>query len=226
MSHLAFFPSPIHLPLTPILTTPDTLEYMVSCTCHVAPSYIHFPSPSRRRKARTTIMIPFLLLVPLLALLNFAAALGLPSPLVFAPALDALTIASSSAALPILYDSSDPEAVRIAVTTFAQDVLRVTGVQPEVYADALPDGISAAIIVGTLGSLLLKSVRGAGNAPSEAEDSAQAPLANGKKRELDESDWESFEARIVSQPLKGVKEALVVAGSDRVSSSPAAVTVV
>lgn len=146
------------------------------------------------------------LLVPLLFLVQLVAALGLPNVLTFAPSNGALTLASSAAAaLPILYDSGDSEAIHIAVRTFAEDILRVTGVKPEVYADTLPDGTASAIIAATVGSALLQRLGKKRTKPS-TEDHL-APL-DGK--------WESFDARVVSEPLEGLDEALVVAGSDRV----------
>lgn len=163
-------------------------------------------------------MILFLI-IPLLALLNFAAALGLPNPLLFTPSPNALTIASSSAALPILYDSADPEAIRIAVATFAEDILRVTGVKPDVYADALPDGANVAVIVGTISSVLLKGVRRPVADGNGQANGAQKPLA--ADGEPGKDDWESFDARVVTHPIKGVDEALVISGSDRVSDGRA-----
>lgn len=157
-----------------------------------------------------------LLVLSLLAPLNLVAGLGLPNALVFEPSPDALTIASASGALPILYDSGDPEAVHIAVNTFAEDVQRVTGVKPEIYQDDLPNGSSAAIIVGTIGSVLLRNVRCSFENKNTHSDGAQTSFAG--YASMSENDWESFNARVVAQPLKGIEEALVIAGSDKVSS--------
>ncbi|BEJ10592.1 hypothetical protein CspHIS471_0100140 [Cutaneotrichosporon sp. HIS471] len=145
------------------------------------------------------------------ALLNMVAGLGLPNPLVFEPSTGALKLASASGALPILYDPGDPEAVHIAVATFAEDVQRVVGVRPELHDGALPPGTTAAIIVGTVSSTLLKRVRdhvgGRLEIPHE-----QLPLA---APGLSTDDWEAFDARVISRPIDGIDEALVITGSDR-----------
>ncbi|BEJ01309.1 hypothetical protein CcaverHIS631_0511660 [Cutaneotrichosporon cavernicola] len=145
------------------------------------------------------------------ALLNTVAGLGLPNPLVFEPSTGALKLASASGALPILYDSGDPEAVHIAVATFAEDVLRVVGVKPELNAGVLPPGTTAAIIVGTVGSTLLKCVRDHAGDSFEIPHE-QLPLA---APGLSTDDWEAFDARVISRPIDGIDEALVITGSDR-----------
>ena len=102
--------------------------------------------------------------------------------------------------IPILLDSQDDVAVHIAARTFAEDVRRVTGLKPALYNDTLPTEIHSAIIVGTIGSKAIESL------------SIQSHVdLKGK--------WESYDARVISKPLDNVKEALVVAGSDRVGSS-------
>ncbi len=156
---------------------------------------------------------PMLVLVVLLGLLSIVAGLGLPNPLVFEPSPDALTLASASGALPILYDSGDPEAVHIAVNAFADDIFRVTGVKPDVLTQ-LPPGIRAAIIVGTVNSELLAHVR------TRPVDSAQVPLPPSGLSGA----WEAFDAHVVSSPLGGLDEALVITGSDRVRTAPSLLT--
>lgn len=158
-------------------------------------------------------MLP--LILALLAAVNLVAGLGLPNPLIFEQSADALTLASVSTAIPILYDSSDPEAVRIAVTTFAEDVFRVAGVKPDVYADALPSGTRTAIVVGTVHSALLQRVRlQASRGHTVDANSRQVPLD--VPESLLAGQWEAFDARVLSHPLEGLDKALVITGSDRV----------
>ena len=97
-------------------------------------------------------------------------------------------------ALPLLLDSKDNVAIHIAARTFANDVYRVTGVRPEMYNDTLPNGTRDAIIIGTQGSGLIGNVRGAG---------------------IPEGQWESYDARVVLDPVESMDRALVIVGSDR-----------
>lgn len=112
---------------------------------------------------------------------------------------NAILLAGDGAALPILVDSADSEAIHIAVRTFADDVERVTGLRPEVYKDSLPKGHRGpAVIAATAGSSLLSSLKG-----------RSVGDLKGK--------WESYHTSVVKEPCAGVKEGIVVAGSDRVS---------
>lgn len=101
-------------------------------------------------------------------------------------------------AAPLLLDSQDDVAVHIAALTFADDVKKVTGLKVALYNDTLPGHIKTAIIVGSIESRVVRDVKGVN---------------------LDglEGKWESYDARVMSKALKGLDEALVVVGSDRVS---------
>lgn len=101
-------------------------------------------------------------------------------------------------AAPILLDSSDDYAIHIAAVNFAKDIERVTGVRPRVYNDTLPKGTTTAVVVGTSGSGLVGGI------------------GLEHVREL-EGKWEAFDARVV-QRVRGLEEALVISGSDRVST--------
>ena len=103
-------------------------------------------------------------------------------------------------ALPILLDSHDDIAIHIAASTFANDIGEVTGVTPKLHNDTLPDGHGKAIIVGSAGSRLVSRLG--------------ADRYDGLKGK-----WESYDVRIRSKPLDSVDEALVVVGSDRVSTA-------
>ena len=112
---------------------------------------------------------------------------------------DAILLAGGGAALPILVDSADSEGIHIAARTFADDVERVTGLRPEVHKDSLPKGHRGpAVIAATAGSSLLSSLK-------------SRPISDLKGK------WESYYTSVLDGPCAGVKEGIVVAGSDRVS---------
>ena len=109
------------------------------------------------------------------------------------------TLVESKTAIDIFVDSADDPAVIRAVGDLKADIGRVAGVQPNVKNTTI--GLSSrAVIVGTLGK-------------SPVVD---ALVAAGK---LDVSQvqghWESFAVQTVDAPVKGVDQALVIAGSDR-----------
>jgi hypothetical protein len=165
-------------------------------------------------------------LLTLLLALPFALALGIPNILSFTASDSALTFASSSSALPILIDSHDSEALHIAVATFAEDILRVTGIRPEIHSDVLPNGTSSAVIAATIGSALMKRVKRR-SVSTTSGSQTQTPFVGGSGSggpggpgsEL-EGKWEAYDVRVLEQPLDGLKEGIVVTGSDRVSVSP------
>ena len=100
---------------------------------------------------------------------------------------------------PIIIDGGDDEAIHIAAHFFARDIERVTGLRPEIYNDTAPKGTESAIVIGSVDSGLVK---------------AQEPKWTGEMR----GRWEVWDARVVrGKEIKGVKEALMLTGSDRVS---------
>ncbi|WVQ84804.1 hypothetical protein IAT38_006961 [Cryptococcus sp. DSM 104549] len=103
-------------------------------------------------------------------------------------------------ATPFLLSSSDDQAIHVAAQTFAEDVYKVTGHRPELYNDTLPNDVERAVVVGSVGSNLIKATGG------KEEKAVREKLA-GK--------WESYDVRWEEKPLKGLKEALVIVGSDR-----------
>jgi hypothetical protein len=108
-----------------------------------------------------------------------------------------LASAKDKHATPILLDSEDDEAIHIAAHSFAKDVERVTGVKPRVYNNTLPQGTKQAIMVGSAGSGLIGGI--------------------GLQHVTDmQGKWEVFDARVVER-VRGLDEAVVIAGSDRVS---------
>lgn len=102
----------------------------------------------------------------------------------------------------IMYDAtSEPSVVGTAVGLLASDIEKVTGKCPSVSGNgSVPASCRYAVIAGTLGhsSLIDALVR---------------------ERKIDVSsisgDWERYAVRLVEAPLKGVRRALVVVGSDR-----------
>jgi hypothetical protein len=102
-------------------------------------------------------------------------------------------------ALPLLLDSKDDDAIHLAAASFARDVEKVTGVRPHLYNNTLPKGTKRCIMVGSAGSGL---VGGMGLEHVEK--------MKGK--------WEAFDVRVVDK-ARNLEEALVISGSDRVSSS-------
>ncbi|WWD20430.1 hypothetical protein CI109_104906 [Kwoniella shandongensis] len=116
---------------------------------------------------------------------------------------DLFILASSSHghATPLLLDSRDDQAIHVAAQTFARDVYKVTGQRPKLYNDTLPKGVERALVVGSVTSRLIKGVR---------EQSPQQTAREGL-----EGKWESYDVRWEEEPVKGLKEGLVVTGSDR-----------
>jgi len=101
---------------------------------------------------------------------------------------------------PAIYiDKADAEVVSIAATCFSRDIHSVTGVQPAIQNVQTPSS-GYAVIGGTIGSSKL----------------IDQLIANHK---IDISkvkgQWETFSISVVNMPLPGVKQALVIAGSDR-----------
>lgn len=102
----------------------------------------------------------------------------------------------------IMYDAtSEPSVVGTAVGLLASDIEKVTGRVPSVSGNgSVPASCRYAVIAGTLGhsSLIDELVR---------------------DRKIDVSsisgEWECYAVRLVEAPLKGVRRALVVVGSDR-----------
>lgn len=110
----------------------------------------------------------------------------------------AFVLASPRQTAAILYDASDAAVVKRAAELFAADVEAVTGRRPRVTSAAGETG--PAVIVGTVGgSALIRRL-------SEAGKIDTAPL---------EGAWERYLIQTVANPLPGIRNALVIAGSDR-----------
>jgi hypothetical protein len=121
-----------------------------------------------------------------LASFPLASALGGKQCLSFDSDNNNFMIADHGSLVPIITNSSDAHSVHIAASTFADDLERVTGTRPGVWNDTVPDWASKVIMVGTSGG-------------------------NGLRGK-----WEAYDIRVVSNPMDGVEEALMVSGSDKV----------
>jgi hypothetical protein len=96
-------------------------------------------------------------------------------------------------------DKSDYAGVLRAASDLQADIERVSGVKTELTADGVPSG-KTVVIAGTLGkSSVIDSLAKAGK--------IQTDTIAGK--------WESFLIATVAQPMPGVDQALVIAGSDK-----------
>ncbi|KAI9155643.1 hypothetical protein HJFPF1_08231 [Paramyrothecium foliicola] len=102
----------------------------------------------------------------------------------------------------IIYDEEDSKTVEIAVRSLQGDWKDITGREAPIKTWKSirgGDKIESAIIVGTIQSGLIKK------------------LTEGDKFDVEniEDKWESFKTGIVSDPIPGVRNALVIAGSDK-----------
>jgi len=108
-------------------------------------------------------------------------------------------LAEQGASADVLLDPDDAEVVRIAANDFIADINRVTGGKPVLKTK--PEALgSSVVIIGTIGK-------------SKCID---ALIASGKLEVKDvQGLWESFVITGITDPMPGVKQALVIAGSDR-----------
>jgi hypothetical protein len=106
-------------------------------------------------------------------------------------------LAARGKAAMIMYDPHDAEVVSIAVDALKSDIKQVTGIA--INADTTIRSGRYAIIIGTLGKSALID-----------------QLAKSKKIQTDHiaNQWETFSISVVSSPLKGIDQALIIFGSD------------
>jgi hypothetical protein len=107
----------------------------------------------------------------------------------------AFPLVATGQAAQLVVDAQDIEVVTVAATALAGDLKLVTGVQP-----AVANSITTAkpVIIGTLNSSFISQLVTAGK--------LDATKLQGK--------WETFLISVVNNPLPGVEQALVIAGSD------------
>ncbi|WP_116106310.1 glycosyl hydrolase 115 family protein [Lewinella sp. IMCC34191] len=99
----------------------------------------------------------------------------------------------------ILYDAEDEKLVQLAAGFLADDMERVTGSRPSLHTDKQVSA-DRLVLIGTIGQSAL------------IDD-----LVRRGKLQVSEIDgeWERFIIQTIKRPMKGVKEALVIAGSDK-----------
>ena len=122
----------------------------------------------------------------------FLPVSGKPTP-------GSMPLASGDQPTFIYYDRHDARVVEIAATALGDDVARVTGHKATVSGDA-PVAAVSAVLMGTVGqSTIIDRLI--------AEHKIEVGSIQGK--------WEAYTAVVVSDPLPGIKQGLVIAGSDR-----------
>jgi hypothetical protein len=129
-----------------------------------------------------------------------APSLGLADQLISETASgEAFAIAADGRNAPLWLDAKEHPGVLRAADDLQHDIEQVTGKRPALSSTEPAPG-TRAIIIGTLGR----------NAQIDAL------AASGKLTTTDlKGKWESFVITTVSQPLPGVEQALVIAGSDK-----------
>lgn len=108
-------------------------------------------------------------------------------------------LATAQGASPIYLDAADFPVVQIAAEALAADIQSITKAKPRIAVSA-PTNAPSAVFIGTLGKSRL--IDG---------------LVTAKKLDVSRlaGAWESFVVATVANPLPGVKQGLIIAGSDR-----------
>lgn len=110
-----------------------------------------------------------------------------------------LPLVTGGQGTPIYYSANDVTVVAIAASALRDDVQRVTGITPALSTNA-PTAGSAAVFIGTIGkSTLIDALIGTGKINVSSV----------------QGQWESYLVTVVTNPIAGVDQALVIAGSDR-----------
>ncbi|UOB16135.1 glycosyl hydrolase 115 family protein [Abyssalbus ytuae] len=108
-------------------------------------------------------------------------------------------LATQGKVAPLLVSSNDYEGVLKVIAHLQTDIENVTGIRPQLFNDYLSSS-EVAIIIGTVGK-------------SELID--KLALAGKIDKSLLEGKWEKFITQVVNNPLPGIEQALVIAGSDK-----------
>src|SRR5690606_18757516 len=130
---------------------------------------------------------------------NTLAALGEPGYVIDTPAPGAVHLVHKRELASLYRDENADSAITLALDHLQADIKRVTGKRPALTHKL--DELSAhAVIVGEIGKSALID-----------------RLIAEQKIQIDEIEnaWEGYVIQTVSNPLPGVEQALVVAGSDR-----------
>lgn len=152
------------------------------------------------RRSAALIVIPLIATAVTPAIAAPAAeAAAEESYVVTTPRPGSFPLAANGRAAPIVVSEADHPGVVRVVGDLADDVERVTGVRPATTVDDVPAG-SMPVLVGTIG---------------------RSPLIDGlvARGKVDvrgiAGKWETSLQQVVRDPLPGVKQALVIAGSDQ-----------
>ncbi|MBN2069767.1 MAG: glycosyl hydrolase 115 family protein [Opitutales bacterium] len=127
------------------------------------------------------------------------ANLGETNPIQFTPSENSLVLVKDLKAAPIIAEDTDWAGVLRAAADLPQDFNRVASIFPELRCN-LPQKADAIILVGTIGK-------------SQLIDS----LVKDGKIDISKvkGEWESWVTTTVKNPFPGIKEAVVIAGSDK-----------
>lgn len=107
---------------------------------------------------------------------------------------------------PVYVDADDFEGIHIAVHSLAEDIARVTGTNPPKvqaisrFTKEATTETATAVIIGSL-------TRSATVRTLVQEGKLDVSAIDGK--------WECYATKVVTDPVPGVKKALVIAGSDK-----------
>ena len=155
--------------------------------------------PKAIRTAGTIAVSAFALMMSIISVCA-TPSLGLQADIVTdSEASDGFPLLREKQAAPIFLDQADWPGVLRAGGDLQADVERVTGIKPALSTNSVPAG-KLAVIIGTVG---------------------KSPLIDGlvKSGKVNAggiaSKWESFIITTVSNPMPGVDQALVIAGSDK-----------
>lgn len=132
--------------------------------------------------------------------LSFSSLLGQESNFVcFKPRKNAFPLFDTKTVAPIVFSRNDYPGLARILQVFAQDVEKLTGVKPEIFADSLPNSKNF-ILVGTVGKnpWIEKLIQNQKIDPSEII-----------------SQWEATLTQVVENPFPGIEKALVILGSDK-----------
>jgi hypothetical protein len=149
---------------------------------------------------KTYFSFSVLLLLGLVVSASAGPSLGLPTDIVSDRAESAsFPLLANKQAVTIFLDPADWPGVLRAGADLQADVERVTGVKPPLVTNGAPEG-RLAVIIGTVGkSPVIDGLARSGK--------LNAGAISGK--------WESFIITTVTNPLPGINQALVIAGSDK-----------
>ena len=108
------------------------------------------------------------------------------------------SIVEGNQVVSVLIDKSDSKVVSIASNIFAEDVFEISGKKPNIISKSSKE--SNVIIAGTIGKNKI----------------IDQLISSGKIEVSDiKGDWERYSIQLVDNPIKGIKKALIIVGSDR-----------